>query len=152
MFIRTAVLDDLAAIRRLALASPTAAHWTHDSLEKLFDVSPRRLTLVAEISGTAIGFLVALAAREEWEIENVVVGDRLRRKGIGGALLQSFVETAKVEGATGIVLEVRESNLPARSLYEKHGFGLAGRRKAYYSHPEEDALIYSLAFSVVSHL
>jgi ribosomal protein S18 acetylase RimI-like enzyme len=30
----------------------------------------------------------------------------------------------------------------ARALYEKVGFQLNGRRKGYYSHPQEDALLF----------
>ncbi len=35
-----------------------------------------------------------------------------------------------------------ESNQAARRLYEKHGFQEAGRRRAYYRNPEEDAVLY----------
>ena len=38
-------------------------------------------------------------------------------------------------------LEVKESNIPARSVYEKFGFTYHGRRKNYYQHDKEDALI-----------
>ena len=38
-------------------------------------------------------------------------------------------------------LEVRASNVPAISLYEKLGFYEVGRRKNYYRNPREDALI-----------
>ena len=39
------------------------------------------------------------------------------------------------------MLEVRDSNEPAISLYEKLGFREVGRRKNYYRNPKEDALI-----------
>ncbi len=40
-----------------------------------------------------------------------------------------------------IYLEVRVSNLQAQALYLRKGYTVIGRRKKYYSHPEEDALI-----------
>ena len=43
-----------------------------------------------------------------------------------------------------VLLEVRESNTPARRLYEKLGFALEGRRPGYYQDPGEDALLFRL--------
>jgi len=40
-----------------------------------------------------------------------------------------------------VFLEVRESNLPAISFYEKHRFIKNGRRPAYYQHPTEAAVL-----------
>jgi len=45
------------------------------------------------------------------------------------------------EGVQCATLEVRRSNLAAQRLYERLGFAIAGQRRNYYSHPEEDALI-----------
>jgi [ribosomal protein S18]-alanine N-acetyltransferase len=47
-----------------------------------------------------------------------------------------------------VLLEVRESNLGARRLYEKLGFSQQGRRSNYYHEPEEDALL--LCFSMTN--
>ena len=40
-------------------------------------------------------------------------------------------------------LEVRESNLAAISLYEKHGFERVGLRKNFYEQPRENAVLYT---------
>ena len=50
-------------------------------------------------------------------------------------------EAAKQENAKCIFLEVRESNVPAISLYKKLGFEELGIRKKFYEHPVEDAII-----------
>ena len=44
-------------------------------------------------------------------------------------------------GASRATLEVRRSNDPARMLYERFGFSVAGVRRGYYSNPVEDALV-----------
>ena len=44
-------------------------------------------------------------------------------------------------GSRLIHLEVRESNEPARRLYTRQGFEIAGRRKRYYRFPKEDAIL-----------
>mgnify|MGYP002582415600 FL=1 len=45
-----------------------------------------------------------------------------------------------------MTLEVRESNLAARRLYEKNGFEIVGKRKNYYEKPAEDAILMSKFF------
>ena len=54
------------------------------------------------------------------------------------------VATASARGIHRIMLEVRESNLAARRLYEKLGFSCDGERSAYYRNPVEKALLYSI--------
>jgi ribosomal-protein-alanine N-acetyltransferase len=49
------------------------------------------------------------------------------------------------QGVKQIFLEVRQSNLPARQLYEKCGFQSVGVRKNFYRFPQEDALVLRLS-------
>ncbi|MBQ7088187.1 MAG: GNAT family N-acetyltransferase, partial [Clostridia bacterium] len=67
-----------------------------------------------------------------------------RRGGIGSALLAAMIEAFRQEGGQSLFLEVRASNLPARSLYEKFGFTQIGIRRNYYQQPQEDGLVYCL--------
>jgi len=57
-------------------------------------------------------------------------------------LLQALIDHAEKAGGSKILLEVRESNRPARRLYEKHAFRECGRRLKYYNDPFEDAILY----------
>ena len=72
---------------------------------------------------------------------NVAVHPDFRRQGIAEALVNGLVEHLKTMGSHCLTLEVRASNVPAISLYEKLGFSEIGRRKNYYRNPREDALI-----------
>jgi ribosomal-protein-alanine N-acetyltransferase len=65
----------------------------------------------------------------------------VRREGIASALLARVLQEGVSLGARRATLEVRRSNEPARLLYERFGFSIAGVRRAYYSDPIEDALI-----------
>ena len=49
----------------------------------------------------------------------------------------------KIVAASSLYLEVRESNIPARRLYEQNGFVVVGRRRGYYRHlsGREDAVL-----------
>ncbi len=145
MSIRPAVPDDIPAILRIEQQSDTAAHWNQRAYDNLFaaDASPRR-TLVAaseEVTAAICGFLIVHSMADEWEIENLVVALEQRRHGVGSKLLQQLLHEAAEKGAKAIILEVRESNVPARRLYEKHGFSQEGRRPGYYQNPVEDALL-----------
>jgi ribosomal-protein-alanine acetyltransferase len=143
--IRPAAAGDLPALLALEKEALTAAHWSQHRYQEIFaSADVRRIALVAE-TDTIRGFLVARAILSEWEIESVVVTDSARRSGIASSLLRHFLAMARSTGAEAVFLEVRESNRPARALYEKFQFGTAGRRPNYYGQPQEDALVYRLA-------
>lgn len=98
---------------------------------------------VAEISGTVVGFLVTreLVPEDakfegEREILNLAVIPAWRRRGIARALLHHELRNAAIR-----FLEVRESNVAARSLYRQMGFEEIGRRSDYYQNPVESAIV-----------
>jgi len=142
--IRSAALNDVPAILAIERQAPSAAHWTAEQYKNLLGSG---VVLVAEEAGSLCGFVCAKAIAGEWEIENVVVSAGFRRRGIADELLRELIQRALNEAASAILLEVRESNLPARGLYEKHGFRAVGRRQAYYSDPVEDAILYALGLA-----
>lgn len=91
--------------------------------------------------GIVAGYIGAAAVLDEAEIVNVAVSPRFRRQGIGRTLIAALIEKYKAKGVGRFDLEVRESNIAARSLYESLGFEYCGRRPRFYSHPAEDALL-----------
>jgi ribosomal-protein-alanine acetyltransferase len=141
--IRSAALNDVPAILAIEQQAPGAAHWTAEQYYKLMGSG---VVLVAEEAGHLCGFVCAKAVAGEWEIENVVVAAEFLRRGIANELVRALIQRAANEAASAILLEVRESNLPARRLYEKHGFREVGRRRGYYRDPVEDAILYALRF------
>jgi ribosomal-protein-alanine N-acetyltransferase len=145
--IRSAALKDVPAILALERSAPEAAHWTSEQYNKLVESG---VVLVAEEevekAGKLCGFVCAKAVAGEWEIENVAVSAELLRRGIADELVRELIHRAKNDAASAVLLEVRESNLPARRLYEKHGFRKVGRRPLYYRDPPEDAILYALGF------
>ena len=64
-----------------------------------------------------------------------------RRLGVASALLSRVLNEAARFGIRRTMLEVRQSNAPARQLYEKFGFVVGGTRSKYYTNPIEDALV-----------
>ena len=78
---------------------------------------------------------------DELHINNLAVLPEERRAGVATALLTHVLQEGASRGAQRATLEVRRSNDPARYLYERFGFSVAGVRRAYYSKPVEDALV-----------
>jgi [ribosomal protein S18]-alanine N-acetyltransferase len=143
--IRPATAADIPHIMTLERSSSTAGHWTEQQYQQLLGScsdGPQRLVLVAEISYIVLGFLIAQHVAPEWELENIVVAEAGRRKGLGKRLLDAVLTRARETNSDAVFLEVRESNASARALYENAGFEESGRRKSYYSAPQEDAILY----------
>jgi len=144
--VRPAIRADVPGIFALEQSAASAAHWSEESYRHIFDHgAPPRIALIRqEPDGRLAGFIVARGTGGDCELENIVVRNGAQRQGIGSALLQGLRVAAREQGVTGILLEVRESNAPARALYENCGFKVMARRTSYYANPVEDALIYAL--------
>jgi ribosomal-protein-alanine N-acetyltransferase len=78
---------------------------------------------------------------DEAHITILAVHPHYQRQGLGQTLLYSLLTSAERRGLARATLEVRASNKPALSMYEKFGFKTAGRRRHYYQDTGEDALI-----------
>ena len=147
MQIRRATREDISAIMAVEKYAGTAAHWSRAQYETaVSSEAPRRSVLIVEEESAVQGFIAGRAVGEEWEIENLAVREPARRRGLGARLLAEFLDLVRGQGAEAVFLEVRESNLAARRLYEQSAFGESGRRKGYYREPEEDAIIYRRGF------
>ena len=128
-------------MRRIEAQAPTAAHWNESEFDRIFAGDPPRLALVIH-DDTVQGFLVAHQIGPEWELENIAIAAGARRRGLASALLGHFLDVVEQQGGESVFLEVRASNAAARVLYAKYGFAETGRRRHYYQHPNEDAVLY----------
>ena len=113
--------------------------------EELDNACAAFLTALDE-TGRVVGYAGLQVILDEGYIANVAVRPDCRRQGIAGKLLQVFLDFAQANGLAFLTLEVRESNYPAIALYGSRGFRSVGRRKNYYEHPKEDALIMTKEF------
>jgi ribosomal-protein-alanine N-acetyltransferase len=88
--------------------------------------------LVAEVDGAGVGHAVASAAGDDAELQRIAVDPAYRRRGLAGELLAADERRAAEDGATRLLLEVREDNTTAAAFYESRGFVEVGRRRGYY--------------------
>ncbi|MDD4722392.1 MAG: ribosomal protein S18-alanine N-acetyltransferase [Acidaminococcaceae bacterium] len=77
----------------------------------------------------------------EAQVVRVAVASKFQGQGLGDLLVADMIERAMDEGALAMSLEVRESNKPARKVYEKNGFVESGIRPNYYQDDHENAVI-----------
>lgn len=148
MHIRPAISADVPALITLEKCAVTAAHWSTEQYEAIFsNPAVSRVALVLEHESRIEAFLIARAAEREWEIENLAVAGAARRRGHGTRLLGEFLDMVRSQDARAVFLEVRESNVAARRLYEKWAFVESGVRRRYYRNPEEDAVTYRFTFA-----
>ena len=104
--------------------------------------NPDACLLVAkDAEGRVVGFCGFWRVLDELHINNLAVLSEHRRQGIASKILNRVFAEGRRAGASRATLEVRRSNEIARRLYERFGFTVAGVRRGYYRHPDEDALI-----------
>ena len=134
-------LDDVYIIETECFSHP----WSKQSLEEEMN-NETSLFLVAKEENEVIGYIGMSIVIDEGYIFNVAVRENHRNKGVATALINELVTYGKKNNFSFITLEVRESNLPAISLYSKFGFIKAGERKDYYSNPKENAILMTKYF------
>lgn len=78
---------------------------------------------------------------EEAELLTIGVRREYRRQKMATQLLDDFFAQAIKRGTKEIFLEVRALNKTAISLYKAYGFSVIDKRKNYYLHPTDDALV-----------
>jgi ribosomal-protein-alanine N-acetyltransferase len=79
-----------------------------------------------------VGFAVSRMAADEAEILSIAIAAGHRGRGLSRNLLLTHLGHLAGRGVRTVFLEVEENNQPARRLYERAGFGVAGRRERYY--------------------
>ena len=140
IIIRKAAAEDVPAIAEIEKAS-IPQPWSEAAFADAL-TQENAVMLVAEADGGIAGFITGVFLFDNADIYSVATAEKYRKKGIGEKLLQAFFDTLPNEVET-VGLEVRESNLAAISLYEKHGFERVGLRKNFYEQPRENAVLYT---------
>lgn len=97
--------------------------------------------IVHKSENRVIGYIIFWQVNEQVQINNIAVHPDFRRMGVAESVLLEVLEHVRKEGVIFVTLEVRPSNVAARSLYRKLGFEVLGIRENYYINPREHALI-----------
>lgn len=129
-------LDGVMEVEAASFSVPWSKTAFQDELN-----NPLAFYLIALVNEKVIGYAGAWIIFDEAHITNVAVLPAWREMGVGMRMMRAFMEQARLKGARSMTLEVRESNIAARQMYQKIGFTVCGERKNYYDSPKENALI-----------
>lgn len=129
-------LDDILNLEKLCFSDS----WTEGQLLSEIE-SEYGCIFIKYDKGVPAGYSIWHMAGDQAELYRIGTDPIKRGKGYADMLMESGITWAKAREAESIFLEVRAGNLPAISLYKKHGFENIGIRKKYYTNPTEDAVI-----------
>ena len=130
-------------------------HYSDYFYESLLEELPEAF-VVAEISGKIMGYIMCkmehgfsnfkkLGFVKKGHVVSIAVMNEYRSKGFGSALVNESIKGVKIRQCSELYLEVRCSNNDAVRLYEKLGFSITQRLKAYYR-DGEDAYVMATDF------
>ena len=97
---------------------------------------------VAVCENKAVAFCSFLVV-DDAELLFVCTHPEYRQKGIANKLLDYAIGVLP-QGINSVILEVRSQNTAAIKLYEKMGFATLGKRKKFYSFPEDDDIVIGM--------
>jgi [ribosomal protein S18]-alanine N-acetyltransferase len=147
MWLEAATPDDLEAIvdlERRCFSHP----WSVRHFKEALRNAPRSRVLVLRVPardgdpGRGIeAYSVVQAVADEMHVHNLAVEPARRRRGLGRLLMELALDWGRRRGARRAFLEVRPTNAAAMALYGSMGFRTISRRRRYYQHPTEDALV-----------
>jgi len=140
--IEPATPADAVAIRGL----PGLGSSTRNLLDVDLARDDRRCLVAREVDGhLVVGFAVGLRQLDEVHVLDIAVAAAMRRRGIGHRLLTELIRQERADGADGVTLEVRRSNVAAIALYRRLGFTVEGERPRYYPDGEDALLLWQRA-------
>jgi ribosomal-protein-alanine N-acetyltransferase len=134
-------VSQVAELEKICFSDP----WSEKSVASEL-TNPLSLWLVAVEDDRVAGYVGSQSVMGESDMMNVAVHPDFRRQGVAEKLVLELVAALAKKDNHCLTLEVRASNAPAISLYEKLGFAQIGLRKNYYRNPKEDALILRKEF------
>lgn len=137
--IRWLIRRDMAEVLETERASFSFA-WTEEDF--LCCLRQRNcIGMVAEHDHRIVGFMIYELHKSKLRILNFAVGPDSRRHGVGAQMIRRLVDKLSQQRRKEIVLEVRETNLPAQLFFQSQGFRAVSVLRSHYEDSEEDAYV-----------
>jgi ribosomal-protein-alanine N-acetyltransferase len=127
---RAMVAGDLLAVQAIEEASHPNA-WSQEDLRRWM-TGARVSAHVLEVGLEVRAFFVVQREEHGLHLVNIAVAPAHRRRGHARQSLAAIENIARAFGLPRVVLEVRESNLPAQLLYRSVGYRAVEILRAHY--------------------
>jgi ribosomal-protein-alanine N-acetyltransferase len=125
-------LEEVMEVMDAAFGSRFGEAWTRSQCAGILPMRGVSLVVARDQAiDQTIGFSLSRTVADESELLLIAVLPSRHREGIGGLLLEDFIDRARGEGVARVHLEVRDGN-PAVEMYRSAGFRPVGRRRNYY--------------------
>lgn len=133
-------IKDIANLEKECFSNP----WSEKTIAEAYKNGTKFFVAIKNLK--VLGYAGISAVLDEGYITNIAVLEKYRKQGVASALIENLFLFAKQNSLKFISLEVRESNIPAITLYNKFGFKKEGFRKNFYENPRENAIIMTKRF------
>ena len=97
--------------------------------------------MVAEHDNQVVGFMVYELKKSRLHVLNFAVARKYRRLGVGSQMIAKLIGKLSTQRRNRILLEVRETNLPAQLFFRENGFRAISLLRDYYVDTTEDAYL-----------
>ena len=97
--------------------------------------------MVAEHDDRVVGFMIYELNKTRIHVLNFAVAAEYRRRGVGTQMVAKLIGKLSSQRRTRIMLEVRETNLPAQLFFRDSGFRAVSVLRDYYEDTPEDAYL-----------
>jgi ribosomal-protein-alanine N-acetyltransferase len=132
----SADLEQVMGVMDSAFGRRFGEAWTRSQCAGILPMAGVSLVVARDpATGETIGFSLTRTVADESELLLLAVLPSHHRRGIGGRLLEDFMNRARDQGVARVHLEVRDGN-PAVRMYQDAGFQTVGRRRNYYHAPD----------------
>ncbi|NBK97009.1 MAG: ribosomal-protein-alanine N-acetyltransferase [Erysipelotrichia bacterium] len=138
--IRKMTIEDLDRIDEIEQESFSSVYKIEQYAYEIED-NPCAKLFVLMVEEKIVGFIDYWITFDSCQLTKLAIAKEERGKGYAHTLMQFMIEDAINENCEAILLEVRESNTIAKTLYEAYDFLEINRRKGYYSDNHETAIV-----------
>jgi len=97
--------------------------------------------MVAEYEEEVVGFMIYELLKTRIHVLNFAVAEDVRRRGVGSQMIAKLIAKLSTHRRSRLILEVRETNLPAQVFFRENGFRAVSVLRSYYADTPEDAYL-----------
>ena len=133
-------LESIAALEEKCFIEP----WDTEDCRRELDENPFSNGWILKQEDKIVAYAFLWETFEMAQLARIGVDPALRKQGIAKEMMQHLIERAREAGCEFMTLEVRQSNVAARHLYEGCEFIQVNVSKGYYPNGE-DAIVMTKA-------